>query len=61
VRVEREDPEPAERFKDEVGQEDWISPFDDELDLPTFLRRGKSSKEEEEDRDEPAFLRRSAD
>ena len=35
-----------------------MSPFEeDELDVPTFIRRGGH---EEED-DEPAFLRRSAD
>jgi len=42
--------------------EDWVSPFEDELDVPTFLRRGGAQDdEEEEDRDRPAFLRRSAD
>ncbi len=43
-------------------QTDWLSPFEspyeDELDVPTFLRK---SKEKKEDRDLPAFLRRSAD
>lgn len=39
--------------------EDWISPFEDELDVPTFLR--KRGDDDEEDRDKPAFLRRSAD
>ena len=46
----------------EVGrpvQEDFLSPFEDELDVPTFIRRGQPS--DDEDRDEPAFLRRSAD
>jgi len=42
--------------------EDWVSPFEDELDVPTFLRRGGAQDDEEdEDRDRPAFLRRSAD
>jgi len=40
--------------------DDWISPFEDELDVPTFLRR-RGSEEEEEERETPAFLRRSAD
>ncbi|MCH2171644.1 cell division protein FtsZ [Myxococcota bacterium] len=40
--------------------DDWISPFEDELDVPTFLRRS-NREEEEEDSLEPAFLRRSAD
>jgi cell division protein FtsZ len=39
--------------------EEFISPFEeDELDVPTFIRRGGSG---EQDTDEPAFLRRSAD
>jgi cell division protein FtsZ len=40
--------------------EDWISPFEDELDVPTFLRR-RGENDDDEDRDKPAFLRRSAD
>jgi cell division protein FtsZ len=47
----REAPAPADPF---------MSPFEeDELDTPTFLRRGGGKPEENED--EPAFLRRSAD
>jgi hypothetical protein len=56
----REDPSPAERYETEVGQDEWVSPFEDELDVPTFLRR-ETRREGDEDRDEPAFLRRSAD
>jgi cell division protein FtsZ len=41
--------------------EDFVSPFEDELDVPTFLRRNKTERENEEDRELPAFLRRSAD
>jgi cell division protein FtsZ len=38
-----------------------FSPFEeDELDVPTFIRRGNQN-EEEPDTEEPAFLRRSAD
>ena len=40
------------------------SPFEDELDVPTFLRnRGRNSADDEEDEafEDPAFLRRSAD
>jgi cell division protein FtsZ len=41
-------------------QEDFISPFpEDELDVPTFIRKGGSGQDEDEE--EPAFLRRSAD
>jgi cell division protein FtsZ len=39
---------------------DFMSPFEeDELDVPTFIRR--RDDDDEEDRDAPAFLRRSAD
>ena len=40
--------------------DDWISPFEDELDVPTFLRR-RGTEEDDEERESPAFLRRSAD
>jgi cell division protein FtsZ len=40
--------------------DDWMSPYDDELDVPTFLRRSGQG-EKDEDEEEPAFLRRSAD
>jgi len=43
-----------------VERNDFVSPFDDELDVPTFLRRGGHAETEEE-AEEPAFLRRSAD
>jgi|ETNmetMinimDraft_15_1059895.scaffolds.fasta_scaffold00027_23 cell division protein FtsZ len=40
---------------------DFLSPFEeDELDVPTFLRRGETDTEEE-DEDEPTFLRRQMD
>jgi cell division protein FtsZ len=49
---ERSRPSPAE----------WMSPFEDELDVPTFLRRGgKTESDDEDEREKPAFLRRSAD
>jgi cell division protein FtsZ len=41
--------------------DDWISPFEDELDVPTFLRRRREEAASEDDREVPAFLRRSAD
>jgi cell division protein FtsZ len=58
-RAERRAPEPPEREPlDRRG--DLISPFEeDELDVPTFLRRGGQAEEDEQE--EPAFLRRSAD
>jgi cell division protein FtsZ len=43
------------------GGGDFVSPFEDELDVPTFIRRGGGQADSEEDADEPAFLRRSAD
>jgi cell division protein FtsZ len=42
--------------------EDWMSPFEDELDVPAFLRRSSQKRDEAgSDRELPAFLRRSAD
>jgi cell division protein FtsZ len=41
--------------------EDWVSPFEDEYDVPTFIRRGGAPEDGDEDREAPAFLRRSAD
>jgi cell division protein FtsZ len=53
---------PAPRQPAAAGGEDWLSPFEDELDVPTFIRRGgKGSEDEEEDREAPAFLRRQMD
>jgi cell division protein FtsZ len=55
------DPAP-ERERPRPGPSDWMSPFEDELDVPTFLRRGgKAEEDDEEEREKPAFLRRSAD
>jgi cell division protein FtsZ len=44
-----------------ASSEEWMSPFEDELDVPTFLRRKDAAADEEEERERPAFLRRSAD
>jgi cell division protein FtsZ len=44
-----------------AASEEWMSPFEDELDVPTFLRRKDAADDDVEDRDRPAFLRRSAD
>jgi cell division protein FtsZ len=49
----------GEASVDGAGPDDWVSPFEDELDVPAFLR--KKEKSEGEDRALPAFLRRSAD
>jgi cell division protein FtsZ len=52
-------PGPALEAEQRGAAEGFLSPFEeDELDVPTFLRRGGSAEEDEE---EPAFLRRSAD
>jgi cell division protein FtsZ len=51
---------PAPREGRRRGGDDFVSPFEDELDVPTFIRRG-AHPDAEEDADEPAFLRRSAD
>jgi cell division protein FtsZ len=45
----------------EPGGDGFVSPFEDELDVPTFLRRRREEGATEEDREVPAFLRRSAD
>jgi cell division protein FtsZ len=42
------------------GGSEFVSPFEDELDVPTFLR-ARNKAESEDDSEEPAFLRRSAD
>ncbi len=39
----------------------FVSPFEDELDVPTFLRRRREEATQEGGREVPAFLRRSAD
>ena len=59
VQAERADSLPS--AEEVAGREEFLSPFEDELDVPTFLRRGKKESKGEEDRDVPAFLRRSAD
>ena len=42
------------------GPGDFVSPFEDELDVPTFIRRG-GHPDADDEAEEPAFLRRSAD
>jgi cell division protein FtsZ len=54
------EPEAVCEKPDESVAGDFVSPFEDELDVPTFIRRGGHT-ETDEDADEPAFLRRSAD
>ncbi len=53
---------PARREPAAGEGDNWLSPFEDELDVPTFIRRGgQAGDDEEEDREEPAFLRRQMD
>ena len=60
-RTERRTPPPVQSEPPVSQRGDLFSPFEeDELDVPTFLRRGGQA-EEEEAAEEPAFLRRSAD
>ena len=58
-------PEPAaapQPTRAAPGGDDWISPFEDELDVPTFLRKqGRSAEDDDDQLESPAFLRRSAD
>jgi cell division protein FtsZ len=49
----------AEPVANAASQEEFLSPFEDELDVPAFLR--KRDKSRVDDREQPAFLRRSAD
>jgi cell division protein FtsZ len=53
-------PAPAPQ-RTEAKAEDFVSPFEDELDIPTFLRRRREEASADDDREVPAFLRRSAD
>jgi len=59
TRAERADSLPS--AEDLAKSEEFVSPFEDELDVPTFLRRSKKDSKGEEDRELPTFLRRSAD
>jgi hypothetical protein len=53
---------PVEAPPREASSGEWLSPFEDELDVPTFLRNKKEGAEDDdEERDRPAFLRRPAD
>jgi cell division protein FtsZ len=54
-------PPAAEARPAEPASEGFVSPFEDELDIPTFLRRRREEAASEDDREVPAFLRRSAD
>jgi len=58
-------PVPAEPEAEELARpEDFMSPYEDEMDVPAFLRRKAERARraaEEEDIEAPAFLRRSAD
>ncbi len=45
---------------DDMGSEQFASPFEDELDEPAFLRR-RHKDSDDEDRETPAFLRRAQD
>ncbi len=57
-RAEAPPPPPSAPSAPPATHDDFVSPFEDELDVPTFLRR---RAEDDEDRETPAFLRRSAD
>jgi cell division protein FtsZ len=55
--AEPEEHNRPEHIDPAADQSSWLSPFEDELDVPTFLRK----KGEDDDSEVPAFLRRSAD
>ena len=44
-----------------TGTDEFVSPFEDELDVPAFLRRRRDETTEDEDTELPTFLRRQAD
>ncbi|NQZ95444.1 MAG: cell division protein FtsZ [Myxococcales bacterium] len=52
--------DPSPERTQNAGDE-FLSPFEDELDVPTFLRRSGKTDGDDDDRDEPGVLRRSAD
>jgi cell division protein FtsZ len=61
VRAERPRPVEPPLLDLDGGADDFVSPFvEDELDVPTFIRRGGHAETDDE-AEEPAFLRRSAD
>lgn len=63
VPVQSEPLREAPRGQEELGLEtdaEFVSPFDDELDVPAFMRK-RARDESEDDAETPAFLRRSAD
>lgn len=56
--------EPEQLASEELLREDesFASPFDDELDIPTFLRkRNEEASKDGDDEDTPAFMRRAQD
>ena len=62
--VERRPEELEQTTSGELLREDegFASPFDDELDIPTFLRkRSEEATASESDEDTPAFIRRAQD
>jgi len=48
-------------FEAQLAGEGYVSPFEDELDVPAFLRKQNRADEDEEDRETPAFFRRAQD
>jgi cell division protein FtsZ len=53
---------PVVPLHDAARAGDFVSPFEDEYDVPAFLRKRRAEPRRDEDDDElPAFLRRSAD
>ncbi len=69
VAVRQPEPEPAPQRPPaavvpihEAAQADFQSPFEDEYDVPAFLRKRRAEPRSEKDDEElPAFLRRTAD
>jgi cell division protein FtsZ len=58
--IRAESPEPSLLALEGGDSPDFVSPFDDEYDVPAFLR-ARNRAEKEDDPEAPTFLRRSAD
>ncbi len=60
VAAARREAAPVVPIGDAAAPAEFVSPFEDEYDVPAFLRR-RRQEPKDEDKELPAFLRRSAD
>jgi cell division protein FtsZ len=52
---------PVVAIHETAAAPEFVSPYEDEYDVPAFLRRRRPEPKDDEERELPAFLRRSAD